>query len=211
MTENKEIPGLLIREETANDHAKTERVIHEAFFNRYAPGCSEHYILHLARQARDFESWHSLVAEYDGHIIGQVLLVPSIIRNHNGDIPVFTLGPVCALPACHGQGVGSALIRAMIQIAKEKGVLAIFLMGDPRYYHRFGFVSSSRFGIFLPGALQDEEADFFMTLPLYEGALDKAQGVFYEGDIYKEDEKGFREYDKAFPQREKLRLPGQLR
>ena len=165
----------------------------------------------LARKARDFESWHSLVAEYEGHIIGQVLLVPSIIRNQNGDIPVFTLGPVCALPACHGQGVGSALIRAMIQIAKEKGVPAIFLMGDPRYYHRFGFVSSSRFGIFLPGAPQDEEADFFMTLPLYEGALDKAQGIFYEGDVYKEDEKGFREYDKAFPQREKLRLPRQLR
>lgn len=211
MTDTKSIPGLVIREETEKERAETERVVREAFFNRYAPGCSEHLVLHQARKAEGFEPWHSLVAEYDGHIIGQVLIVPSVIKTADGEVPTYILGPVCALPACFLRGVGSALMRAMIKTAGEQGVNALFLMGDPRYYHRFGFVSASAFGIHLPGADEKEEADFFMVLPLFEGALDGVTGTFVESDVYKTEETALKAYDSAFPPRVELKLPGQLR
>ena len=35
-----------IREERPEDYWQTENVTREAFWNRYAPGCIEHYLLH---------------------------------------------------------------------------------------------------------------------------------------------------------------------
>ena len=49
------IPGLLVRQERPEDYSQTEALVREAFWNRYAPGCSEHYLLRLLRQSIDFE------------------------------------------------------------------------------------------------------------------------------------------------------------
>ncbi len=212
MTEHTQntIPNLIIRGETPADFQVCEEVVREAFYNRYAPGCSEHLVLHQARKAPDFEPWHSLVAEYEGNIIGQVLLVPALIEGEEQEYKTFTIGPVCTLPACYHRGIGSALMRAMIQTAKEHGAQSIFLMGDPKYYHRFGFVSASKYGIHLPGMDKSEEAAFFMALPLREGALEGVSGIFMESDVYKTDEETLKEYDKRFPKRKAMKLPGQL-
>ena len=211
MAEIDSIPGLTIREEKPEDLEAAGRVAREAFFNRYAPGCSEHFILHLARKAQGFEPWHSQVAIFEGQVIGQVLLVPAIIKTAGHDIPVFTLGPVCVLPACAGRGIGSTLMRTMIRTAKDHGARALFLMGDPQYYRRFGFSPASGYGIHLPGTGTGETAEYFMALPLFEGALRDTHGVFHESAVYQVDEQALAEFEKGFPPREKMRLPGQLR
>lgn len=204
------IPGLNIREENPKDHRTTEEVVREAFYNRYAPGATEHYVLHLLRREPGFEAWHSLVAEYEGQLIGQVLLSPARILGNNGETHrMIILGPVCCLNAVSGRGVGSALMRAAIEKAKERGERAIFLMGDPRYYRRFGFVPASRFGVHLPGMDENEEAAFFMALPLFSGALEGVSGVFHESRAFAQTE-GFETYDSAFPPKQKMKLPGQL-
>ncbi len=207
------IPGLLVRRERPEDYSETEALVREAFWNRYAPGCSEHYLLRLLRQSIDFEPWHSLVAEYDGKLIGQVMLSPGKVVSGEGTAyPVLTLGPVCVLPAVFLRGVGGALMRAAISAAGDHGAAAILLMGDPNYYSRFGFLPASRFGIRLPGMDPADEAAFFMALPLHEGALEGVQGLFHEAPefVLCEGEE-LADYDRAFPERVKLKLPGQLR
>ncbi len=205
-----DIKGLMIREETPEDYKNTEGLVREAFFNRYAPGCNEHFIVNQVRQAQGFAPWHSLVAEYEGNLIGQCLLVPSLVKTEGREVAVFTLGPVCVLPACYHRGIGSALMQAMIKTAREQGVLALFLIGDPRYYRRFGFAPASSFGIHLPGLSMEEEAGFFMALPLQAGALEGVNGLFVESKLYEVDKAAFEAYDKGFPERKKMRLPGQL-
>jgi len=207
------IPGLLVRQERPEDYSQTEALVREAFWNRYAPGCSEHYLLRLLRQSMDFEPWHSLVAEYEGKLIGQVMLSPGkVVSGEGAAYPVLTLGPVCVLPAVFLRGVGSALMRAAISAAREHGAAAILLMGDPNYYSRFGFLPASRFGIRLPGMEVNEEAAFFMALPLHEGALEGVQGLFHEAPEFAQcDGEGLEAYDSAFPERVKMKLPGQLR
>ena len=73
----------------------------------------------------------SLVAEAAGTIIGHVALSPIV-----ADIPALALAPVAVHPALQGRGIGSALIRAAQAKFDDH---AIIVMGDPKYYSRFGF------------------------------------------------------------------------
>ena len=212
-TDKRDTPKLIIREETPADYRTVEEITREAFWNRYAPGCNEHWLVHLLRKAPEFHPWHSLVAEYDDHIIGHALLSPAeILLNDDGVFPVMALGPLTVLPAVSRRGIGSSLMRCAVQLAKGQGISALMLTGDPDYYHRFGFVSASGFGIRLPDMANDEEAAFFMALPLSTGALDGKKGLFKFAPLFDiGDSPEFEAYDSGFPKREKLRLPGQLK
>ena len=44
----------IIRLERREDHGKVENLVREAFWNIYRPGCLEHYVLHVMRDAVDF-------------------------------------------------------------------------------------------------------------------------------------------------------------
>ncbi len=209
---NHEIPGLSIREETSGDHRAVEEMTREAFWNRYAPGCNEHYLVHLLRKDPGFLPWHSLVAEYDGHVIGHALLSPSLIAlDAGGSLEVYALGPLTVLPAVSRRGVGSSLMRGAIRLAKEHGAIALMLTGDPEYYHRFGFITASILGIRLHGLPPGDEAAYFMALPLHPGSLDGKRGSFSFSPLFDIGESPeFIAYDSGFPKREKLLLPGQL-
>ena len=43
-----------LRLETPADYAETEKVVREAFWNVYAPGCTEHYLVHVMRSSENF-------------------------------------------------------------------------------------------------------------------------------------------------------------
>lgn len=207
-----ERPGILIRAEEEKDERATEEVVREAFWNRYAPGASEHYILSRARKLPGFERRHNLVAAYGEAIVGQVLLARSEVEGENTEGKAFyTLGPVSVLPACSGRGIGSMLMKAALLSSRAFPADAVFLSGDPAYYSRFGFRPASQFGIRLPGLPPAEPAAFFMALPLHEGALAGVRGLFRENAVYEVDEEALAAYDSGFPPRGKLRLPGQLR
>ena len=45
-----------LRLETPADYAETEKVVREAFWNVYAPGCTEHYLVHVMRSSENFVS-----------------------------------------------------------------------------------------------------------------------------------------------------------
>lgn len=76
----------------------------------------------------------SLVAEQDGRLIGHILLS----RMH-APFPALALAPVSVDPGLQAGGVGSALVREAITRGRLGGWKAIFVLGDPAYYGRFGF------------------------------------------------------------------------
>lgn len=45
---------IVLRLETPADYAETEKVVREAFWNVYAPGCTEHYLVHVMRSSENF-------------------------------------------------------------------------------------------------------------------------------------------------------------
>jgi len=50
------------------------------------------------------------------------------------------LGPVAVRTEDQGKGVGSEMIRTALDRARQAGASAVVVVGDPVYYHRFGFV-----------------------------------------------------------------------
>jgi putative acetyltransferase len=71
------------------------------------------------------------------------------------------LAPLSVIPEHQKQGVGTALMNAAVAQAREGGWSAIFVLGDPVYYGRFGFRTDLATGFSSPYA-----GPHFMVLPL---------------------------------------------
>lgn len=89
----------------------------------------------------------SLVADEDGQIVGQVML-----SKMEAPFPALALAPVSVIPARQREGIGTALIERAVNRARSEGWAAIFVMGDPKYYERFGFNSEAAAGFVTPYA-----------------------------------------------------------
>ena len=51
----------------------------------------------------------------------------------------FALGPVSVARAEQNEGIGSALIREAMKRARKRQAAIVFVLGDTRFYGRFGF------------------------------------------------------------------------
>jgi putative acetyltransferase len=60
------------------------------------------------------------------------------------------LAPLAVRPDRQRSGIGARLIRAALERAKGDGWQAVFVLGDPDYYRRFGFDSSLASGFSSP-------------------------------------------------------------
>jgi putative acetyltransferase len=118
---------MIIRSETEADHQTIRRLITAAF------GQSLEADLVDGLRA-DGDVVLSLVAEEEGAITGQALF-----SSMDAPLRALGLGPVTVLPERQRSGVGSALIRTGIEEARAQGWEAIFVLGEPDYYRRFGF------------------------------------------------------------------------
>lgn len=119
--------ALLVRPETAAD-APAVHAVHAAAFGR-ALEADLYDALRLDGDTLPL----SRVGVADGAIVGSVVCSRAWV----GEVEVVALGPVGVLPAWQRQGVGSALVRAVVAAATGEPLLA--LLGDPAYYGRFGF------------------------------------------------------------------------
>jgi putative acetyltransferase len=107
----------------------------------------------------------ALVAEDAGRLIGHVLFSEVSVA---ADCPVLALAPLSVLPAFQRLGVGSALVSDGLDRLRGGRISAVLVLGDPRYYSRFGFAPASQFGIECPFPAPPEA---FMALELTPGAL----------------------------------------
>lgn len=200
----------LLRLEEPLDYSEVEHLVREAFWNLYQPGCDEHYLLHLLRDSAGYMPELHFVAVDGGHIIGSIVYSRSKVVDDGGnEWPALTFGPLSVLPDYQRKGIGSALIHHTVSLAEQNGERAIIIFGNPAYYSRFGFRPSSDFDITLPDG---NTFDAFQTLELHSGALDGVHGKYYADETFSElDPDKVAAFDSAFPEKEKLRLPGQFR
>ncbi len=199
-----------LRNEQPEDYRIVEELTKEAFWNQHMPGCDEHYLLHVMRNAPCFIKELDYVAEINGKIVGNIVYTKATLLDDN-DVhhEVLSFGPVSVLPEFQGMGIGSKLIEYTKAIAKELGHKAILIYGDPEYYRRFGFVPAETFKIGTPDNMYVLP---LQALELIPGTFTNIQGRFFEDAVYHIDQAVSKEFDKTFPQKE-LRdgLPSQNR
>ena len=200
-----------IRLEEKNDYAKVENLVRESFWNVYRPGCLEHFVLHVLREDPAFVKELDFVMEKDGELIGQNMFMETVIDADDGrQIPVLTMGPIGITPAFKRQGYGKALLDDSLKRAAELGYGAVLFEGNIGFYGHSGFTYAREFGIRYHDLPEGADDSFFLCRELIEGYLEGVTGVYQTPRGYYVDEKAAEEFDKAFPPKEKLRLPGQI-
>lgn len=201
----------IIRLEKKEEQHDVEQLVREAFWNVYRPGCLEHYVLHCQRTHDDFVGELNFVMEKDGEIIGQNVFVRAAIQSDDGrSIPVLAMGPICITPTLQRGGYGKALLDYSLEAATQMGFGAVCFEGNIDFYGKSGFDVASKFGIRYHGVPKGEDASFFLCKELICGYLDGITGEYSAPEVYFVDEAAAEEFDKAFPYKEKLKLPTQL-
>ena len=201
----------IIRLERKDEHREIENLVRESFWNVYRPGCLEHYVLHTLRDDKAFVSELDFVIEKDGKPIGQNIFVKAKIQADDGrEIPIVTMGPICITPELKRKGYGKILLDYSLEKAAEMGFGAVCFEGNIDFYGKSGFTFASKFGIRYHGLPEGADSSFFVCRELIPGYLDGITGEYATPQGYFVDEATAEEFDKAFPHKEKLKLPGQL-
>ena len=201
----------IIRLEKSRDHTEVEHLVRESFWNVYRPGCLEHYVLHCLRDAPDFIPELDFVMEKDGVIIGQnIFMRASIAADDGRNVPILTMGPICIANALKRQGYGKLLLDYSLKQAAKLGMGAVCFEGNIDFYGKSAFTYASHYGIRYHGLPEGEDASFFLCKELIPGYLDGITGEYATPSGYFVDEGDAEEFDKQFPPKEKLKLPGQL-
>lgn len=110
------------------------------------PSSGEADLVEALRQAGD--AAFALVAEAGGgEIVGHLVL-----SRMSAPFAALGLGPVAVSPQWRRQGIADRLIRHGLQLAKANGWQAVFVLGEPAYYQRFGFSATLAKGFQSPYA-----------------------------------------------------------
>lgn len=140
---------MAIREEASADHAAVRQVVADAFGQAVEADLVD-------RLRADGNAALSLVAVEDGRVIGHILFSPL-----EAPMRALALAPVAVVPARQRSGIGTALIEAGLDRARAAGWEAVFVLGEPAFYRRFGFDPALAAGFQSPYA-----GPYFMVLPL---------------------------------------------
>ena len=202
---------VIIRSEKKDEYREVENLVRESFWNVYKPGCSEHYVIHVLRDDPAFVKELDFVMEKDGRLIGQNVFVRTVINADDGrDIDVLTMGPICIAPEMKRKGYGKLLLDYSLEKAAEMGFGAVLFEGNIDFYGKSGFDYARKFGIHYHDLPEGADDSFFLCKELIPGYLDEVIGVYQTPQAYYVDDADVNEFDRMFPEKEKLKLPGQL-
>jgi putative acetyltransferase len=124
----------------------------------------------------------SLVAKHDNEIVGHVLFYPIKINTGKGKCVSLSLAPVSVLPNFQNRKVGSRLIMEGLERASKLGFKSVLVVGHAKYYPRFGFERSSKYGISAPFEVPDNA---FLAIELEKGSLKNCSGTIqYPREFY---------------------------
>ena len=203
--------NIIIRPERPGEYRDVENLVRESFWNVYRPGCSEHYVIRVLRDDPAFVKELDLVMELDGRLIGQNMFMKTVIEADDGrSIPVLTMGPICITPELKRQGYGKKLLDYSLEKATELGFGAVLFEGNIGFYGHSGFTYARNFSIRYHDLPEGTDDSFFLCRELIPGYLDGISGVYQTPQGYYVDDADVEAFDKGFPPREKLKLPGQI-
>jgi putative acetyltransferase len=152
---------VIVRPQRSDDYAAARHIYTEAFRrpeNRHSVPL-EVPLFEALWEAGDVLPELSFTAETESGAVGHVTASKATVAAD----PVVAVGPIGVLPEHQGQGIGSALMDALITAADVAQVPMVVLLGSPQYYGRFGFRPAEELGVTSPEA---GWGDAFQARPL---------------------------------------------
>ena len=203
-----------IQLEQPKDYREVENLTREAFWNVYAPGCVEHYVLNQYRSNPDFIPELDFVMEEDEKIIGHVMYSKAEIIKEDGTIlPAWTFCPISIHPDYKRKGYGLKLLQFSLEKAKAMGIGVICMEGNIDFYKHAGFVFASSLNIHYHAEPKDAKVPYFLAQELIPNYLNGIEGTYHTPKGYYvafENREAFEAYEATFPKKEKKQQEGQL-
>ena len=157
---------MIVRAQQDNDYEAIRHVYEEAFRRpRFRPPQDtgsvppEVGLFEALWEAGDVIPEFSFTALTDDGVVAHVTASQATVAAD----PVVAVGPIGVLPDLQGNGIGSALMDALLAAADGADVPLIVLLGAPEYYSRFGFRPAQELGVIPP---EREWGDAFQVRPL---------------------------------------------
>lgn len=123
----------------------------------------------------------SLVADAEGQVVGHITFSPVRVEGAP-EVSALALGPMAVLPDRQRTGIGTTLVRAGLEQCRRSGVGAVFVVGYPSYYPRFGFDAAAKSGF---SCEFDVPADVFMVVELIPGTLAGRTGTVHFHEAFR--------------------------
>ena len=186
--------ALEIRAEAHDDRTDVAAVIGAAF-GADSPGHGDQVASLWNAVVDSGLARHSLVALEGSEVIGHVGVSHAWLDARPSLLDVLLLSPLSVAPAAQGRGVGSALLRAILQVTSVAGAPMLVLEGSPIYYGARGFERASRHGILAPSARTPEPAFQVALFDVWEPWM--TGRVVYRDVWWSHDAAGLRDPDLA--------------
>ena len=159
---------MIIRQEKLSEFQYIYDFVRVAFETAKVSNGKEQDFVNKLRASGRYIPELALVAEKNTKIIGHIMLTKTCVATSNSKFDALLLAPLSVRLDYRKRGVGSNLVNRSFELAKNLGYKAVFVVGDPAFYGRFGFEPSALFGIKHVPAIPEQ---FIMVLELTAGAL----------------------------------------
>lgn len=164
---------MIIRRETEKDFGEIYDLVRVAFQTAKVSDGKEQDFVNQLRSGGTYIPELALVAEENGTLVGHVMLTKASVADGEDRHEVLLLAPIAVILERRRAGIGSALVSESFRLAREMGYTSVFLVGDPAYYHRFGFRSVAEFGVTYN---LDIPVENVMACELVPNALENVRG-----------------------------------
>jgi predicted N-acetyltransferase YhbS len=165
---------LITRQEKPSEFQYIYDFVRVAFETAKVSNGKEQDFVNKLRERERYIPELALVAEKNAKIIGHIMLTKTYVTNSNSKFEALLLAPLSVSLDYRKRGIGSNLVTRSFEIAKNLGYKAVFVVGDPAFYGRFGFESSAHFGIKHVPAIPEQ---FIMVHELIAGVLAGINGT----------------------------------
>jgi putative acetyltransferase len=130
----------LTRLEQSGDAAAIAHVLRSAF-----PTDQEARLVALLRKHQRLRL--SLIAEIDGVIVGHIAFSQVTIAGSVAHSTGLGLAPLSIVAELQRRGLGAQLVGEGLRACERLGAGFVVVLGEPEYYHRFGFRRADLFGL----------------------------------------------------------------
>ena len=130
---------IIIQKETPKNYLEVQGIL-RACFKREGEG-------NLVKALRSNDrTILSLVAVQKGEVVGHVTFTP-VTTSPLSTTTGLGLAPLAVKPKYQKHGIGAKLVEEGLRLCLELGYDFVVLLGNPKYYQRFGFKKTSDFGM----------------------------------------------------------------
>jgi len=132
-------------------------------------------LVDLLRKSTAFIPELSIVAIIEDNIVGHILFTKiKIIDDKGNQNESLALAPMAVSPNYQKSGIGGQLIKKGLDKAREMNFKSVIVLGHEKYYPKFGFEPTTKWGITSPF---DVPTNVFMGLELVDDGLKNVSGI----------------------------------